>query len=58
MYINRSLLLVLVVVLVFVPPLLEWTTSGGVAWYRPYLLWSLLVLLGCWMQLRHSPDDN
>ncbi len=57
MYINRSLLMVLIVVLVFLPSLLEWATSGGSAWYRPYLLWSLLVVLGFWIQRRHSPDD-
>lgn len=58
MYINRSLLMVLAVALVFSPSALEWVNTGGTAWYRPYLLWSLLVLLGYWIQHQRSRDDH
>ena len=58
MYINRSLLMVLAVALVFLPSALEWITTGGTAWYRPYLLWALLVLLGYWIQRRRTRNDN
>jgi hypothetical protein len=58
MYIDRSLLMVLAVALVFFPSALEWISTGGTAWYRPYLLWALLVLLGYWIQRRRQRDDN
>jgi len=57
MYINRSLLMVLAVALVFFPSALEWASTGGTAWYRIYLLWGLLVLLGYWIQRRQYHDD-
>ena len=58
MYINRSLLVILTVALVLFPSALEWMSSGGTAWYRPYLLWGLLVLLGLWIQRRLNRDGS
>ncbi len=57
MYINRALLLLLAVVMVFLPAAIEWVMAAGAAWYRPYLLWSLLILLGLWMDRRVFRDD-
>ena len=58
MYINRSLLMVLAMTLVFFPSSLEWISTGGTAWLRPYVLWALLVLLGYWLQRNPYRDDN
>ena len=58
MYINRTLLMILAIAAVFIPSAHEWATTGGVAWYRPYLLWAVIVLLGYWSQRRHYPDDS
>jgi hypothetical protein len=57
MYINRSLLMVLAVALVFFPGALDWATTVGAAWYRPYLMWGLLVLLGYWLQRKRPHND-
>jgi hypothetical protein len=57
MYINRSLLMVLAVALVFFPSALDWATTVGSAWHRPYLLWGALILLGYWLQ-RKRPDND
>jgi hypothetical protein len=56
-YINRSLLLLLAFAAVFIPSTQEWMTSGGSAWYRPYLVWGLVVLLAWWLQRRGYSDD-
>ena len=58
MYINRALLMVMAIGVVFLPSAQEWATSGGISWYRPYLLWMLLVMLGYWSQRTRYTDDN
>ena len=57
MYINRSLLLVLAVALVFFPAALDWATTGGTSWYRPYLMWGVLIVLGYWIQRKRPNND-
>ena len=57
MYINRTLLMVLAIAVVFLPSAQEWVTTGGAAWYRPYLLWILIVVLGYWNQRKRFRDD-
>ena len=58
MYINRILLIVLAVALEFFPSAMEWATTSGTAWYRPYLLWAMLVILGYWIQRERFRDDH
>lgn len=36
MHINRALLLVIGIVLMFFPAIEEWLTGPGATWYRPY----------------------
>ncbi|MEP1469700.1 MAG: hypothetical protein ABJK20_07945 [Halieaceae bacterium] len=57
MYITRALLLLLGLALVFLPVILEWAFAGGTAWYRPYLLWLLVILAAYWNQRSKVPDE-
>ncbi|MEP5763394.1 MAG: hypothetical protein ABJ308_02320 [Halieaceae bacterium] len=57
MYINRTLLLLLALALVFIPSAQEWVTSGGTAWYRPYLVWVVIVAAAWWIQRTSLGDD-
>ncbi len=57
MYINRTLLLLLAIAVVFVPTALEWVTSGGTAWYRPYLIWLVIIAMAWWNQRNSYGDD-
>lgn len=57
MYINRALLLVVVVFLVFSPAIEEWVFHSGTAWYRPYYLWSLFIVAAYWNQRTRYPDE-
>lgn len=57
MYINRGLLLVAGVFLVFSPAVGEWVFHSGATWYRPYSLWLLVVLAAYWNQRSRDPDE-
>jgi len=57
MYINRALLLVVGVVLIFFPTIEGWMTSSETAWYRPYLLWLLVIVAAYWNQRTRYPDE-
>ncbi len=57
MYINRALLLLVGIALIFFPTIEEWVTSTDTAWYRPYQLWLLVIIATYWNQ--HSrPNDE
>jgi len=43
MYLNRILLLVLVLLYVFAPMMADWIAAGGTQWYRPHLIWLLVI---------------
>ena len=57
MYINRFLLLIVGVVLIFFPAIESWMVSSEVSWYRPYQLWLLIVAAAYWNQRKRYPDD-
>lgn len=57
MYINRTLLLGLVLALVALPFLMDWLTSDYTAWYRPYLVWGAMIL-AAWLGQRSRNGDE
>lgn len=57
MYINRALLLVIGVVLIFLPAIESWTISSETYWYRPYQLWLLAVVAAWWNQRSRHTDE-
>ena len=57
MYINRLLLLVAGLLIVFYPTLEEWLFEDRGAWYRPYLFWVLAIGAAYWNQRRRSVDE-
>jgi uncharacterized membrane protein len=57
MYINRLLLLFAGVVLIFFPAIETWMLNSETAWYRPYLLWLLVVVGAHWNQRSRYPDE-
>ena len=58
MYINLSLLFIFALALVFSPTAQEWVSSSAIAWYRPWLLWALVILLGYLNQRGRYSDDR
>ncbi|MCB1677963.1 MAG: hypothetical protein KDI16_04695 [Halioglobus sp.] len=57
MYINRVLLLVIGVALIFLPAIEGWMANSETNWYRPYLLWLLIVIAAYWNQRSRYPDE-
>lgn len=45
MYIDRLVLLFIVGAFLLSPTIIEWWSEGGTAWYRPYLIWLVLIAL-------------
>ena len=57
MYINRTLLFLLALAIIFIPTAQEWISAGGTAWYRPYLLWAGVIALAWWNMRKSYGDD-
>jgi len=57
MYINRALLLVVGCVLIFFPAIEQWMIGSETAWYRPYLLWLLIIVAAYWNQRTRYTDE-
>ena len=56
-YINRLLLLVTGIVLIFFPAIESWMIDSATAWYRPYQIWLLIVIAAYWNQRTRYPDE-
>tara|TARA_R110002110_G_scaffold362241_1_gene571974 strand:+ start:29903 stop:30079 length:177 start_codon:yes stop_codon:yes gene_type:complete len=57
MYINRILLLMVGVALIFFPAIEQWVISSETDWHRPYLLWLLVIVAAYWNQRTRYPDE-
>jgi hypothetical protein len=56
-YINRTLLLLLAFGIVFIPSAQEWAIGGNSAWYRPFLIWAVVIAVAWWNQRKSYGDD-
>lgn len=54
MYIYRLVLLLVIGIYLFSPAIMDWWIQPDDAWYRPYVLWLILVIAGILLQ---SPKD-
>ncbi len=55
---DRVWLLALLLLLIFASPLLTFWSMPDSAWYLPYLLWLLIIVIAAWLQAglgRHDP---
>ncbi len=57
MYINRVLLLVVGLALMFFPSVEAWLLSDYTLWYRPYQLWLLVIVAAWWNQRSRYQDE-
>ncbi|MCG7981568.1 MAG: UTP--glucose-1-phosphate uridylyltransferase [Candidatus Thiodiazotropha lotti] len=54
--IDRTLALVLLIILLFSTPVMMWWTSPDRSWYLPYLLWLAVIFFIAWVnRRRHEP---
>ena len=54
MYIYRLVLLLVIGIYLFSPAIMDWWIEPQGAWYRPYMLWMILIIAGIVLQ---SPKD-
>ena len=57
MYINRTLVLGIVLLLIAFPVITDWLTSDYSAWYRPYVIWSAIIAFTWWGNRSRQPDE-
>ena len=57
MYIYRLVLILVVGIYLFSPAIMEWWTAAGSAWYRPYLLWLILIVVTFILQSQQDADE-
>lgn len=59
MRISPALLLILLLIVIFAPTLQDWATQGGAQWYRPYLLWLVMIVCVAWtVQQSQKQQEN
>lgn len=56
MHIRPSHLLLMMLILIFAPTIQNWIVNGGSQWYRPHLIWLLVILYSFFSQRRHHGD--
>jgi hypothetical protein len=56
MYIDRLVLIFILGTFLLSPSLLAWTNAGGLAWYRPFLVWAILITVVFWMSRSRDID--
>jgi len=45
------------VVLIFFPAIEGWMVNSETAWYRPYLVWLMVIVAAYWNQRTRYPDE-
>lgn len=57
MYIYRLVLILVVGIYLFSPAIMEWWTAPDSAWYQPYVLWLILIVVTFVLQSQHDADE-
>jgi len=57
MYINRALLFIAGLLFIFYPTVGGWMLDSEATWYRPFLLWLLVIVATYWNQRSRFPDE-
>jgi len=54
MYIDRIFLVFVIGIYIVSPAIVEWSLQG--VWYRPYLIWVMLIVLAFWVAKSRDID--
>ncbi|MBX9713976.1 MAG: hypothetical protein K2X58_09440, partial [Pseudomonadaceae bacterium] len=57
MYIYRLVLLLVVGIYLFSPAIMDWWIDADGAWYRPYVLWLILIVVTFILQSQRDADE-
>ena len=58
MYIYRLVLILVVGIYLFSPAIMDWWIDPNGAWYRPYLLWLILIVVTFILQSQRMPMNS
>lgn len=54
---QRPLLLLVLVAYIFSPALYTWVTDPAGVWYKPYIIWAVVVVIAFIIQSRNKHHD-
>lgn len=54
---QRPLLLLVLVAYIFSPTLYSWVINPAGVWYKPYIIWAMVVIAAYVMQSRNKHHD-
>lgn len=57
MYIDRLILLFVAGAFLLSPIVIDWWSASGTAWYRPFVIWVLLIVLAFWIARSRDLND-
>ena len=57
MYIYRLVLILVVGIYLFSPAIMDWWIDPNGVWYRPYLLWLILIVVTFILQSQRDADE-
>ena len=55
---QRLVILLLLIAYIFSPTLFTWMINPEGAWYRPYIIWVVVIVIAFLMQLRKKTGIN
>jgi len=55
---QSPLLLLILMLFIFLPSLVRWMMSADGAWYRPYLIWALVIVATYLFQRKTRKDGS
>ncbi|QTF92576.1 hypothetical protein [Halomonas sp. BM-2019] len=58
MYVYRILMFLVLGGYLLSPLLMSGWASPGVAWYRPFLIWGVLIALTLWLEQKRKLDER
>jgi uncharacterized membrane protein len=53
---HRLLLLTLIIAYIFAPTLFNWMISPNGTWYRPFIIWLVIIVAAFSLQKYHKPS--
>ena len=55
---QRLVIVLLLIAYIFSPTLFNWIINPEGAWYRPYIVWILVIVIAFTMQLRRKKYND
>lgn len=57
MHRQRPVILIVLIAYIVLPTFFQWVTDASGAWYKPFLIWALVVVAAVLVQVRQKKHD-